>query len=57
MILESKSEVQSIKSYVFRRHLAIQISSENIDPEQILDGILLDKWCIRTIDNENLFIL
>ena len=54
IILESKSEAQGIKSYVLRGHLAIQRSSENIDPEEIVDGILLDKWVIWTINNENL---
>ena len=57
IILESKSEAQGIKSYVLRGHLAIQRSSENIDPEEIVDGILLDKWGIRTINNENLSLL
>ena len=54
IILESKSEAQGIKAYVLRGNLAIQRSSENIDPEQIVDDILLDKWGIRTINNENL---
>ena len=42
IILESKSEAQGIKSYVLRGHLAIQRRSGNIDPEEILDGVLLD---------------
>ena len=57
IILESKSEAQGIKSYVLRGHLAIQRSSENIDLEEIVDGILHDKWGIRTINNENLSLL
>ena len=57
MILESKSEAQGIKSYVLRGHLAIQRSSENIDPEEIVDGILLDKRPIRDINNGNLSLL
>ena len=54
IILESKSEAQSIKLYDLRGHLAIQRSSENIDPWKTVDGILLDKWGIRAINNENL---
>ena len=57
IILESKSEAQGIKSYVLRGHLAIQRSSENIDLEEILDGILLDKWGIQTINKENSSLL
>ena len=41
-----------MKSYVVRGHLAIQRSSENVDPEEIVDGILLNKWGIRTINNK-----
>ena len=55
--MESKSEAQGINSYVLRGHLASQRSSENIDPEEIVNGILLDKWGIRTINNENLSLL
>ena len=44
IILESKLEAQSIKFYVLRGHLAVQRSSENIDPGKTVDGILLDKW-------------
>ena len=57
MIFENKSECLGIKSSVLREHLAIQRSSENIDPEEIVDSILLDKWGIRTINNENLSLL
>ena len=55
--MESKSEAQGINSFALRGHLAIQRNSENIDPEEIVDGILLDKWGIRTINNENLSLL
>ena len=48
------NQAQGIKPYVLRGHLAIQRSSENIYPEEIADGILLDKWVIWTINNENL---
>ena len=48
---------QGIKSYVLRGHLAIQRGSENIDPQEIVDGILLEKWGIRTINNENSSLL
>ena len=34
---------ETIKSYVLGGHLAFQRSSENIDPEETVDGILLDK--------------
>ena len=57
MIFENKSECLGIKSSVLSEHLAIQRSSENIDPEEIVDGILLDKRAIRTINNENLSLL
>ena len=36
MIFENKSECLGIKSSVLREHLAIQRSSENIDPEEIV---------------------
>ena len=51
------SEAQGIKPYVLRGHFAIQSIFENIYPEEILDGILLDKWGIWTINNENLSLL
>ena len=35
-------------------HLAICRISENIDPHQVADGILLDKWDIWTIKIEHL---
>ena len=57
IILESKSEAQGIKSDVLRGHRSFQRSSENIDPEEIVDGILRDKWDIRTINNESLSLL
>ena len=57
IIFENKSESLGIKSSVLREHLAIQRSSENIDPEEIIDGILLDKRGIRTINNGNLSFL
>ena len=49
IILEIKSEALGTKSLVLREHLVIRGSSENIGPEETLDGILLDKWGIRTI--------
>ena len=57
IIFENKSECLGIKSSVLREHLAIQRCSENIDPEEIVDGILLDKRAIRTINNGNLSLL
>ena len=57
MIFENKSECLGIKSSVLREHLAIQRSSENMDSEEIVDGILLDKRAIRTINNGNLSLL
>ena len=57
MILENKSEALRIKFLVLRENFAILRSSENIDPEEIVDGILLDKLGIRTINNGNLFLL
>ena len=45
------------KPYVLSRHLAIKRSSKNIDLEEIIDGKLLDKRGIRTINNENLSLL
>ena len=38
-------------------HLVNQRSSENIGPQEIVDGILLEKWGIRTLNNGNLFLL
>ena len=55
--MKKKSEAQGIKSYVLSGHLAIQRSSENVDPNEIVDGILLDKWGIQTTNNENLSLL
>ena len=57
IILENKSEALGIKSLVLREHLVIRRSSENIGPEENVDGILLDKWGIRTINNGNLSLL
>ena len=37
--------------------LSFKKSSEKIDPEEIADCILLDKWGIQTINNENLSLL
>ena len=51
------NQTLGIKSSVLREHLAIQRSSENIDPEEIVDGILLDKRAIRTINNDYLIII
>ena len=51
------NQTLGIKSSVLREHLAVQRSSENIDPEEIVDGILLDKRAIRTINNGNLSLL
>ena len=56
-ILENKSKALGIKLSFLREHLAIQRSSENIDPEEIVDGILLDKWGIRPVSNGNLSLL
>ena len=54
IILGNKSETLCVQFLVLREYLAILRSSENIDPEEIVDGILLDKWGIRTINNGNL---
>ena len=54
---ENKSESVDIKSSALREHLAIPRSSEKIDPEEIVDGILLDKRAIRAINNGNLSLL
>ena len=54
IILENKLEALGTQFLVLREHLAILRSSENIDPEAIVDGMLLDKWGIRTINNGNL---
>ena len=52
------NESIGITSSVLREHLAIPRSSENIDPEEIVDGILLYKIAIRTIiNNGNLSLL
>ena len=51
------NQTLGIKSSVLREHLAIQKSSENIDPEEIVDGILLDKRAIRNINNDYLIII
>ena len=51
VILEKKSETLGIKFLVLREPLAIRRSSEIIDPEEIVDGILLGKRGIRTINN------
>ena len=42
IIFENKSESLGITSSVLREHLAIRRSSENIEPEEIVDGILPD---------------
>ena len=46
-----------MKSSVLREHLATRRSSANTDPEEIVDGILLEKRAIRAINNGNLFLL
>ena len=46
-----------MKSSVPRERLATRRSSENTDPEEIVDGILLEKRAIRAINNGNLFLL
>ena len=46
-----------MKSSVLRERLATRRSSENTDPEEIVDGILLEKRAIRAINNGNLFLL
>ena len=55
--MKKKSESLGIKSSVLPEHLAIRRSSANIDPEQIVDGTLLDKRATRTINNRNLSVL
>ena len=40
-----------MKSSVLRERLATRRSSENTDPEEIVDGILLEKRAIRAISN------
>ena len=57
MILENKSEALGIKFLVLRWDFVILRSSENIDLAEIVDGILLDKWGLRTINNRNLSLL
>ena len=57
IIFENKSESLGIKPSFLKEHLAIRRSSENIDPEEIVDSILLDKRAIRTINNGNLSLL
>ena len=54
IIYENKSEALVIKLSVLRKNLAIQRSSKNVDPEEIVDGILLDKWGICTVKDGNL---
>ena len=54
---ENISESLGIKSSVLRENLAIRRSSENTDPEEIVDGIFLEKRAIQTINNGNLFLL
>ena len=54
---KANHKAQGIKSYVLRGHLAIQKSSENIDLEEIVDGILLEKWGSQTVNKENLSLL
>ena len=46
-----------MKSSVLRERLATRRSSANADPEEIVDGILLEKRAIRAINNGNLFLL
>ena len=46
-----------MKSSVLRERLATRRSSENTDPGEIVDGILLEKRAIRAINNGNLFLL
>ena len=43
-----------IKSLILRVHLTIRRSSENIEPQKIVDVMLLDKWGTRAIKNGNL---
>ena len=50
IILENKSDAQGMKSLLLRMYLVTRRTPENIDTEN-LDGILLDKWGIRTIKN------
>ena len=57
IIFENKPESLGITSSVLREYLAIRRSSKNIDPEEIVDGILLDKRAIHTINNGNLSLL
>ena len=42
------------KSASLNIHLAVRMNSENIEPLNIDDGILLDRSCIYTIKEENL---
>ena len=53
----NKSQAVDRKSLFLRVQLAIQKSSKNISPQKILNGILLEKWRISTIKNENLSLL
>ena len=46
-----------MKSSVPRERLATRRSSENTDPEEIVDGILLEKRPIRAMNNGILFLL
>ena len=41
VILENISDALGIKSLILRVHLAMRRSSENIDPQKIVDGMLL----------------
>ena len=50
-ILENNSDALGIKSLILRVYLAIQRSSENIDP------IKIDKYGIQTIKNGNVSLL
>ena len=57
IIFENKLVSLGIKSSVLREHLAIGRRSENIDPEETADGIMLDKRAIWSINNGNLSLL
>ena len=57
-IPEHKSDALGITSLTFRRvHASIERSSENMDPQKIIEGILFDKWEIGNIKNGNKSLL
>ena len=57
IILENKSDALGIKLLILQVHLPIQRSSGNIDPQKIVDCILLENCGMQTIKDGHLSLL